>query len=74
MLCVLIRMASSRQHNIQFHDKMRKFPSIFVFFHARTSWGLKNEFELAMVNEPSVFELSRFNCVYLKNTGISTPY
>ena len=28
----------------------------------RISKGLKNEFELAMVNEPSVFELLRFDC------------
>ena len=33
-------------HNIQFHDKISK---------------KKNEFELAMVNEPSVFELLRFH-------------
>ena len=28
----------------------------------RISKGIKNEFELAMVNEPSVFELLRFVC------------
>ena len=27
------------------------------------SEGLKNEFELAMVNEPSVFESLRFYCI-----------
>ena len=26
------------------------------------SWGLKNEFETAVVNEPSVFELLKFCC------------
>ena len=31
----------------------------------RISQGLKNVFELAMVNEPSVFELSRFGCICL---------
>ena len=46
-------------YNIQFHDKIRKFPELLVF--------LKNfvEFELTMVNEPSVFEPSRFDCRYL---------
>ena len=37
-------------HNIQFHHKIRKFPK-YLF-----SGGTKNEFELAIVNEPSVFE------------------
>ena len=27
------------------------------------SWGLKNEFETAMVNEPSVFEPLKFYCI-----------
>ena len=31
----------------------------------RISYGLKNEFELAVVNEPSVFELLRFDCICL---------
>ena len=38
-------------HNIQFLDKMIKISL--------------NEFKLAMVNEPSMFELSRFDCIYL---------
>ena len=29
------------------------------------SRGLKNEFETAMVNEPSVFEPLNFDCIYL---------
>ena len=29
----------------------------------RISQELKNEFELAMVNEPSVFELLRYDCI-----------
>ena len=50
-------------HNIQFH-KIRKNPKIFVFLRYRKNFvGTKNEFELAMVNEPSVFELSRFDCI-----------
>ena len=31
-----------------------------VFF----SKGLRNEFETAVVNEPSVFEPLKFNCIY----------
>ena len=48
MLRVLIRIASMRQflmntHNIQFHDKLRKFPSIFVFLsYRKNSVGTKN--------------------------------
>ena len=38
-------------HNIQFHDQIRKFPSIFVFLTiGRISLGLKNEFESYKVN------------------------
>ena len=37
----------------------------------RISQGLKNEFELSMVNEPSVFELLRFDCI-LVFVSIST--
>ena len=36
---------------------IRRFSLIFVFFCSRK--GLKIEFELAMVNEPSIFELLR---------------
>ena len=50
--------------NIQFHDKIKKkflyicFLKLSKEFHRAS----KYEFELAMVNEPSVFEPSRFNC------------
>ena len=38
----------------------------------RISQGLKNEFELAMVNEPSVFELLRFDCtLYTLSLGVT---
>ena len=51
-------------HNIQFRDKIRKFLQVFVFLSCwKNLVGTKNEFELAMVNEPSVFELSRFDCM-----------
>ena len=49
--------------NIQFHNKIRTVLLIFVSLsYLRVSYGLKNEFELAMVNEPSVFKLLRFYC------------
>ena len=46
-------------HNIQFHDKIKKKIPIGI-----TSYGLIKEFELAMVNESSVFELLRFDCIF----------
>ena len=56
MLSVLIRIASNEKisPNICFLELSEEF--------RRDS---KNEFELAMVNEPSVFELSRFNCTII---------
>ena len=49
MLCVLIRIASSRYIlNQQLWD---------------FSKGVKNEFETAVVNEPSVFEPLKFCCI-----------
>ena len=51
-------------HNIQFQDKIRKFFLVFVFLSCRKNFvGTKNEFELTMVNEPSVFELLMFDCI-----------
>ena len=56
-------------HNILSHDKIGKthkisldtcFLELSEYFRRDT-----NEFELAMVNEPSVFELLRFDCNYL---------
>ena len=32
--------------------------------------GLKNEFETAMVNEPSVFEPLKFYCIYINIIGL----
>ena len=59
--------------NIQFQDKIRKFPEIFIFLSYRKNFlGLKNEFELAIVNEPSVFEPSRFDCMSYLPTGRGT--
>ena len=35
MLRVLIRTTSKSTHNIQLHNKIRKFPTIFVFLSFR---------------------------------------
>ena len=52
-------------HNVQFRDKIRNFPKyLFSCAIGRIMCGLKNEFELAMVNEPSVVELLRFDCIW----------
>ena len=40
---------------IKFHDKIKKILQIFSNIK-RILQGLKNEFELAMINEPSVLE------------------
>ena len=37
---------------------------MFSWRYRKNFVGAKNEFELAMVNEPSVLELSRFDCTY----------
>ena len=48
-------------HNIQFHDRKENFLKyLFSGVVGRISLGLENEFELAMVNESSAFELLRF--------------
>ena len=49
-------------HKIQFHDKKISLNICFLELA-----GLKTEFELAMVNEPSVVELHvlRFDCIYI---------
>ena len=47
-------------HNVQFHNKIRKLPKIFVLWSYR-----KNKFKSALVNETSGFELSMFDCILL---------
>ena len=53
-------------HNIPLSIRIRKTPYIIpnlqlcVFFFR----GLKNEFETAVVNEPSVFEPPKVCCIY----------
>ena len=48
-------------HHIYFNDFI-KYPLIFVFL--RVSWGLKNEFESAAVNEQSLFESLKIYVLY----------
>ena len=49
----------------QFHDKNEKISLYICFLSCRKKIrrDSKNEFELTMVNEPSVFELTRFDCI-----------
>ena len=49
-------------HNIQFHEKV-SLTFCFLELAKEFCRDSKNEFELAMVNEPSVFELLRFDCI-----------
>ena len=52
--------------NIQFHDKVKKkkTPKFCVLELSEEFRRDSNEFELAMVNEPSVFESLRFVSIY----------
>ena len=47
------------QYKIEHHPKLIQICSYKIFFPK----GLKKEFETAMVNEPSVFEPSKFYCI-----------
>ena len=65
MLCLLIRIETIliSTHNIPF--SIEKIHKIILNLQRRDfSKGLKNEFETAMVNEPSVFEPLKVNCTY----------
>ena len=59
MLCDLIRIASSinikRKINLNYHKS-----AIMRFF----SKEVKNEFEIAVANEPLVFEPLKFYCIF----------
>ena len=51
-------------HNIQFHDKSRTFPEVFVFWSFQKKLvGTQKRVKLSMVNELSEFELLRFDCI-----------
>ena len=47
------------------HPKLSKICSYGIF-----SMGLKNEFETSVVNEPSVFESLKFECIQSLNAFI----
>ena len=67
MLCVLVRIASMRTQNIPFINIKKKI-TLNYSKSAATGFffkGLKNEFESAVVNEPSVFEPLNFYCILL---------
>ena len=55
-------------HNIPLSIKRKKITLIYPKSAAMgfCSKGLKNEFETAMVNEPSVFEPLKFYCIFHK--------
>ena len=54
-------------HNIPILIQKRKHPKLSQICSCGIfSKGLKNEFEIAVVNEPSVFELLKFYCMYSK--------
>ena len=57
-----------RTQNIPFSIQKKKIILIYLKSAAMGffSKGLKNEFETAVVNEPSVFEPLRFYCTYTK--------
>ena len=48
-------------HNIQFHDKIRKF-TLYICFLELSGEFRQKRVRITMVNEPSVFEPSRFDC------------
>ena len=52
-------------YNIQFHDKNKKSSLNICFpeLSEESCRDSKNEFELSTLNEPSVFELLRFDCI-----------
>ena len=51
--------------NIQFHNKLRKFPKVLDFLSYRKKLiRIQNVFELDMVNEPWMIELLRFGCTF----------
>ena len=54
-------------HNIQFSILKKKIKLNYPKSAAMGlfSYGLKNKFEIAVVNEPSVFEPLNFYCIYV---------
>ena len=52
-------------HNISYSIKKNK--KITLSSYGFCSKGLKNEFEIAVVNQPSMFESLKFCCMYHHN-------
>ena len=54
-------------HNIHFQDKIKDLKlsqlQYYVFSYGKSFYGLKNELEIAEVNEPSVFKPLKFYCI-----------
>ena len=50
-------------HNIQFHDKIRKFPLVFVFLSYRKNFVGTQKRVRINHDKPLVFELLRFDCI-----------
>ena len=69
MLIVLIRLASILMsiYNIQFYDKKISVDICFLGLSEEFRRDFKTEFELSKKNEPSVFELLRFDCIFSTN-------
>ena len=64
-------------HNIPFFIINNNIPKLSqIWNYGICSKGLKNEFETAMVNEPSVFEPLKFYCSYIhcSKGNNSTPW
>ena len=59
MLCVLIRNDSKNTHHFQYKKENHLKLSLS---YGNLFKGLKNEFKIAMVNEPSVFKPLKFYC------------
>ena len=65
-------------HNIQFHDRIRKFPQNSVnicLLEVHVSEEFRgDEFVSVMVNEPLVLQLLRFDCritnLHTRNSGV----
>ena len=50
-------------HNIQFHDKNKKNSLNICFLELSEEFRRDSKTSLAMVNEPSELESSRFDCI-----------
>ena len=64
-----------RTHKIKFHDEKKKISLNKYFLEQSKEFrrDSKNKFELAIINEPSVFELLRFYCTkFLENQLLFT--